>query len=72
MYHTDGCNNPIPPVNAILHNISESSSSVAVIAPGEMITFVCEYASVMYVHICQESGLWYPDPSMVPCPSKFG
>ena len=72
----DGCNNPVTPANAVLHNISDhesvSSMSVAVIAPGETVTFACKYyASELYVHICQESGLWYPDPSAVSCPSKF-
>ena len=72
----DGCNIPITPANAVLHDISESvlssTSSVVVIAPGEVIAFACKYASELYVHIiCQENGLWYPDPSMVPCPSKF-
>ena len=69
----DGCNNPITPANAVLHSISESVSpkSVAIIAPGEMVTFACKYASELYVHICQESGLWHPDPSMVSCPSEL-
>ena len=73
-YCIDGCIIPFTPANAVLRNISESvsSMSVAVIVPGEMVIFACKYASELYVHIiCQESGLWYPDPSMVSCPSKF-
>ena len=70
LHYIDGCNDPIPPDNAVPHNASESMS-VAVIAPGEVITFICRFASGVYVHIlCQESGLWYPDPSTVLCPSK--
>ena len=75
--YIDGCINPITPINAVLHNTTvnlNTSAIVTVFAPGEVITFACNYVSERYVHIsCQEDGLWYPDSNTipVPCPSKL-
>jgi hypothetical protein len=72
LIHTDGCSNPITPINAVLHSTTVLSLPItAAIAPGETVIFACKHVSEHHVYTCQENGLWYPDPSIVLCPSKF-
>jgi hypothetical protein len=61
------------PHGGLLYNDSSISSSDRVVPSGEQLWFGCApgfYPREPVVSICQEDGLWYPDPSQMVCQSK--